>query len=187
MAITSTSICNSALAKLGAERIISLDADNSRAKLLKEQYEKIRDELLYSHPWNFATARVQIAPLSEQPLFDFDYQFQLPVDCLRVYGTDLPQGAEWKVEGRLLLCNYETLNIKYIKKEEDCSLYTPAFVEVLALKIAADCAYSLVQSIQLADAMFKKYEYQLRQARSFDAQESMGDRVYADTWLNSRA
>lgn len=187
MPVTDTSICNSALAKLGAERIVSLDADNNRAKLLKEQYEKIRNDLLYSHPWNFAISRVQLAPLVTPPIADFSHQFQLPADCLRVIGSDLPQEMDWNVEGRLILCNSDSLKIKYIRLEEDTSKYTPGFVEVLACKIAADCAYSLVQSTTLADMLYKKYEFQLRQARSFDAQESVGDRVYADTWLNSRS
>lgn len=187
MAVTETSICNSALAKLGAERIISLDADNNRARLMKEQYEKIRDDLLYAHPWNFAIARVSIAALTDAPLSDFAYQLQLPNDCLRVVDTDLPRDVSWNVEGRLLLCDYSPVIIKYIKKETDTSKYTPGFIEVLACKIAADCAYSITQSTTLTEQMNKKYEFQLRQARSFDAQESVGDRVYADSWLNSRA
>lgn len=187
MTVTNTSICNSALAKIGAERIISLNDDNARAKLMKEQYEKLLGELLYSHPWNFATARVSLAPLVTPPVSDFSQQFQLPADCLRVIGTDLLPENSWTVEGRLFLCNSDTVIIKYIKLVTDTSLFTPAFAEVLACKLAAECAYSLTQSTTLSDGLYQKYEYKLRQARSFDAQESVGDRVYADTWLNSRA
>ena len=187
MAVTSTSICNSALSKIGAERILSLDADNNRAKLLKEQYEKIRDELLYAHPWNFAIKRSQLAALVTAPLFGFKFQFQLPSDCLRVIDTDMPKGADWKVEGRFILCDSGELNIQYIKKETDTSKYTPAFAEVLAAKIAADVCYAITQSTTLKASLYQEYEFKLRQARSFDAQESVGDRVYADAWLNARS
>ena len=187
MAVTDVSICNSALAKLGAERIISLSDTSARAVLMKEQFEKIRDELLYSHPWNFATARAEIAPLVADPLYDFDYQFQLPSDCLRVIGTDIPNAGAWKVEGRILVCNQNAVNIKYIKQVTDASQFTPGFAEVLAAKLAADVCYAITQSATLQDRMDMKYRDQLRQARSFDAQESTGDRVYADTWFNSRA
>ncbi len=187
MAVTSTSICNSALAKIGAERIVSLDSDNNRAKLLKEQYEKLRDELLYAHPWNFAIARVQLAGLVSAPLFDFSNQFQLPSDCLRVVGSDIPKDADWQVEGTVLVCNYDAVQIKYIRQITDTSKFTPAFAEVLACKIAADVCYAITQSTTLQKNLDEKYEKQLRQARSFDAQESVGDRVYADSWLNSRS
>lgn len=187
MVTSEVAICNSALAKVGAQRILSLDDNNERAKLLKEQYEKIRDELLYSHPWNFATERASLAPSNVAPKFDWDYQFPLASDVLRVYGTDLPKTEPWTVEGRMFMCNYDTVQIKYIKQVTDVSKYTPGFVEVLALKIAADIAYSITQSATLASTLNDKYEKRLREVRSFDAQEGAGDRVYADSWLNSRA
>jgi len=187
MATTETSICNSALTKIGAGRIISLDDTSERAKLLKEQYPLLRDALLYEHPWNFATARIEVAPLVAAPEYEFDFQYQLPSDCLRVYGTDMPKDWPWKVEGTKLLCNSSTLIIKYIKRVTDTSQFSSEFAEVLAWRIASEIAYSVTQSSSLRDSADAKYERALRQARSFDAQESNGDRVYADTWLNSRA
>lgn len=186
MAVSETSICNSALAKVGAERIISLDDSNPRAVLMKEQYEKIRDELLYSHPWNFAIKRQELGLISQEPLYGFPYQFQLPNDCLRVIGTDMEGPSAWKVEGRKILCNYSTLNIQYISNSADAQDFSPAFVEALACKIAADVCYSLVQNASLKEVLMRDAQLKIAQARSFDAQESMGDRVYADTWLNSR-
>jgi hypothetical protein len=186
VAVSSTAICNSALIKVGAERIISLDDDNPRAVLMKEQFEKIRDELLYSHPWNFATKRQELALLTTAPDSNFSYQFQLPNDCLRVVETDLEGANRWRVEGRKLLCDFSEIHIAFISNDIDYADYTPAFVEALACKIAADVAYSLVQNASLKELLMKEAEMKLRLARSFDAQESVGDRVYADGWLNSR-
>ena len=42
---TEVSICNSALIKVGAERITSLSDSNKRAQLCSEQYSKMRDEV----------------------------------------------------------------------------------------------------------------------------------------------
>lgn len=186
MAASEAAICNSALSKIGAQRILSLNDNNERSRLMKEQYEKNRDELLYSHPWNFATDRVQLAPLVEKPIYDWDYQFQLPADCLRVYGTDLPKEYPWKVEGRMLMANVNAVSIKYIKQVTDVSQFTPGFSEVLATKIASDVCYSITQSVTLRDQLLREYNDKLRQARSFDAQEGQGDRVYARSWLNAR-
>lgn len=187
MAITDVAICNSALAKIGVERILSLNDNSVAAKICKEQYEKIRDELLYSHPWNFAMARVALAPLVTPPIFGWDHQYQLPADALRVVDSDLCQPAQWHVEGRLFMCNSEAAAIKYIRKVTDASQFTPGFAEVLATKLAADISFSLVQSVQLKATLEDEYERKLRTARSFDAQESMGDRVYANSWLTARA
>lgn len=187
MAVTSTTICNSALAKLGAERILSLNDDTARAIIMKEQYEKIRNELLYSHPWNFATGRVALALSVTPPLFDYGSSFPLPADCLRVYGCDLPQGEKWAVEGRNFLCDNDEVSIKYIKLITDESLFTPGFAEVFACKLAADLAYAITQNGTVETNAINKYTTKLREVRSFDAQEGAGDRVYSDGWLNARS
>lgn len=187
MAITDVGICNSALAKVGAQRILSLNDNSVPAKVCKEQYEKVRDELLYSHPWNFAMGRATLAPSVTPPVFDWSNQFPLPTDALRVVGSDLPRGEKWRVEGRMFMANTDAVSILFIRKVTDASQFTPGFAEVLASKLASDICYSLVQSVQLKATLEEEYERKLRTARSYDAQESMGDRVYADSWLNARA
>lgn len=186
MAVSDVAICNSALAKIGAERILSLSDDNPRALVMSEQFPKVRDNLLYSHPWKFAIKQQELALLSTTPLIKFTYQFQLPNDCLRVIGTDLPGAAEWQEEGRVILCNFSTLKVRFISNSTDYANYTPGFVEALAAVLAADVCYSLVQNAALKSELVKESEMKVRQARSFNAQESGGDRVYADTWLTSR-
>lgn len=187
MSATETSICNSALAKLGAERILSLDDNSERARILKEQYAKHRDELLYSHPWNFAIDRLALVEVTPAPAFKWAHKFQLPNDCLRVVATDIPlPTVEWAVEGRFLLCNYASVSIEYIKKVTEVGKFSPAFCELLALKIAADICYSITQSVTLSEQMLKRYEAALRTTRSYSAQESSGERVYADSWLLAR-
>jgi len=58
MATNAEAICNSALLKIGASTIVSLSDSSVEAEACNEQYTKLRDELLRSHPWNFAMKRV---------------------------------------------------------------------------------------------------------------------------------
>lgn len=188
MAITSAvQICNSALAKVGAGRITSLDEESTESKICSEQYDKVRESLLASHPWNFAIKRAELSLSIDEPTYEFESQFQLPADCLRVLGTDQCDDVPvWKVEGRYLLANDSTMNIKYIKNESDVTKFSAYFSEALAAALAADFAYSLVQSTSLRDALIKDADLKLRFARSYDAQEGGGDRVYATSWLSAR-
>ena len=94
-----TSICNSALTRIGAARITSLTDDSKQARACTASYALMRDEVLRSHPWNSAISRASVASLADAPAFGYDNQFQLPADCLRmleVYDSRLP----WVVEGR---------------------------------------------------------------------------------------
>lgn len=192
MAVTSvTQIQNSALIKLGAERIISEDDNSNRAKLVKEQYPKVRDMLLRSHPWKFATYRATLAEVTPKPdtVFDFDHVFALPADCLRVIETSLTAVnylSRWQIEGRQLMCDSEAVTIKYIGRVADVSQFDDNFCEVLALALADDISYAITQSTSLRDSIKKDYNSALMVARSFNAQQGSVQRVEAEEFINSR-
>lgn len=116
MASSPVEICNSALLKLGAERINALSENNKRARLCNERFDALRKEVLRAHPWNFAIRRANLARLSTTPEYEYNFEYQLPTDCLRVLETeadkDNPSGdilgnsyTKYKIEGRKLLTN----------------------------------------------------------------------------------
>lgn len=184
MSLTEVDICNSALAKVGAERITSLTEESERARIMAEQYVKIRDKLLRSHPWNFTISRLNLAPSLGTPAFGFQYQFAVPVDCLRILEID--SRSTWQKEGVYIVSDSPTIGIRYIKKIVDTSKYDASFAEALAASLAADVSYSLVQSVTLKEALIKEADMAMRSARSFDAQEGTPQQVIADDWLRIR-
>lgn len=187
MANSATEIINSALAKVGANRIIGLDDNNEQAKLMKQQYEVNKLALLGSHPWNFAIKFSALNEMSTSPIMGFSAQFSLPRDCIRVLEADIDNDAAWKIVGRTIQCDYtETINIMYLSSDIAEGIFSPMFAEALAAKMAADVCYSLTNNAALVEVLEKKADRTLREARSYDAQESQGDRFYADSWLKSR-
>lgn len=184
MAANPTVICNSALIKVGAGRIISLDDDSKEAMVCKEQYEKCVADLLRSHPWNFSIKRTSLAALVEAPAFGFAYKFQIPSDCLRVLEVGTNQ-APWEKEGSTIVTDSGTCDVKYIARVEE-SLFDANFVEVAALKLASDICYSLVQSVQLREQLRAEYNLKLREARSYDAQEGGVRQVIANDLIYPR-
>jgi hypothetical protein len=185
MPASDVSIANSALAKLGGDRIISLDDDTREARLLKEQFEKVRDDLLRSHPWNFAIERASLAALVSAPAFGFNKQYQVPSDCLRVLEIDA-EDVEWQKEGNVIVTDSDSLSIKYIKKVTNAGLFDTCFCEVFATKLAADVCFAITQNATLKKTLFDEYMQKLREARSYDGQEGGTRQVYARTWLNAR-
>ena len=148
MATSEVQICNSALVKIGAARINSLDDETKGAKLCKEQYNKLRKKLLRSHPWNFAIRGVALADSGATPvsIFEFTNEFTLPNDVLRVLGTNLLEVQDWVIETNndndiVLLCNSSSVTIRYVKNVTDTTFFPPDFEEALALLIAADLAF----------------------------------------------
>lgn len=183
---TDVGICNSALAKIGAERISSLSETTKRAIFCNEQYEKLRDEVLEAHPWNFALLRASLTS-SGTPTWGYDYTYPLPTNCLRVVKAEYDD-IEWKVEGRDILTDEGSpFNILYISQVTDPSYFTPLFAEALACRLAADLAYAIAQSNTLQTTMMDAYNKVLRQARSADAQGGgSADVIGASDWVDSR-
>lgn len=163
-------ICNSALAKLGCDRINSLTDDNVRAKLCNDRYEIIKKEVLRSAPWKFALKRASLAKTVNTPAFEYESEFQLPSDCLRPWET-FPNNISWTQEQDKILANEGELNIKYIYEAPEAK-FDASFVEVLALRLAMDLCYKLTNSTSREQELRAVYTVMLADARSFSAQSS---------------
>lgn len=182
--ITVTSICNSALGKIGSEFIASLSDTTKAARYCNEQWPKIRNEVLEAHDWNFAIRRAQLGLLATPPLFDFSNQFQLPTDCLRV--LKIKDKYDFKIEGRSLLTDASAVMIKYIAEITTPDLYTASFCETAALRLAADLAYAMTQNSSLQQGMYSAYKAKLSEARSYSSQEGTTDDTDASDWFDVR-
>jgi hypothetical protein len=191
VAVDQVSICNSALIKVGAARISSITQDRREAVLLNALWDQQRDYVLRAHKWNFATKRVTLAPTSDEPEFGYDYEYELPTDCLRFLATD-PDDIDYVVEAngdgdsRVLRTNESSIDGLYIFRCDNISMWDSCFVEALAWKLAAEIAYPLTQSMTLSDSCFKKYMSILSEARSIDGAEGIMRDLVADTWTNAR-
>ena len=192
MATSSVDICNSALYKLGAARINSLSDDTKAAKICNDQYDRLRKEVLRSHPWNFAITWVTLALTVNNPIADeYSAEFLLPADVLRILETDITDNVGWEVGNnvdgnKVIFCSSDSLKIKYIKDLTNTTRFAPDFEEALAFRMAADMAYALVQSQSVQQSMFQYYNLALARAMSFDAQEKGQDVVQADIFTEIR-
>lgn len=180
-------ICNRALALVGEDAITSLSEDSEPARRCNLMYADTRDAVLRDHPWNAAITRAELAALSEAPAFGFAYQYQLPADpyCLRVLGLE-DDGAIFRVEGRRLLSDSGDARIRYIARIIDPGEFDALLLDTIAARLAADLAYSLVQSNALAQAMWQLYLSKLAAARKADGQEGTPERITASEWLEGR-
>ena len=188
MAASETTICNIALGKLGARRIIALDEESVEARACLLHYAETRDEVLRHHRWNFAIKREALTQLVTPPAFEWRFAYELPVDCLRVLEVN-NQGRgtrirAWEVEGRTLLSDDETALVRYINRITDCNQFDSLFVEALATKLASKIARPLTGSGPLSGEMLTEYEKLTGgRARRTDAFEKSEPRTPA--WVNS--
>ncbi len=192
MATTSVEIVNQALILLGSEPITALSDNTKSARAANAVYDALRREVILAHPWNFAVARKALSATANTPEFDYSYEFGMGADVLRILDTDLGNGVEWEVginptSGvKVLMCNSNSVSIKYVKDIEDVTLFPATFQQALAARIATHLCYALVQSAQLQSNLYNLYKDLVAQARSFDAQESSDQEIGADSWTDVR-
>lgn len=265
MATTHTSIANLAIAHLGGRALTALTTDTSQqANSVRKWYNPdggtpvytALDEILRSHPWNFATRRkrqtitynavtdvtdsgglIKITDGSHGiqtgdrvyikdvegveaangqwyvtrvdsneftlddsvfagtytsstgewvkiPQFAYDFQHTPPDGCLRPISINADggqmedDGSDFLFEEGFILCDDETINLKYIARITDATAYTSDFVTafsyLLASYIASDTAGMSGQATQMRQFFENAVA---NKAKSRDSSEGKGRRI----------
>jgi len=190
-------IVNQALSALGEARITSLSDPCPAAILAQSLYESVRDTEISRYSWNFARTRTQLGRLAEAPLFGWSFQYLLPTDNLRVLQAGpWPQAVlsdfigdenrNWTIEGRHLLSNQgPPMNLIYLKRVDDPALYPPAFVEVLAAKLAWRMCERLTSGKGMRELAAKEYDAALKQAKRLDSIQLPPQRPVDGEWMTA--
>ena len=191
-------ICNHAMDLLGAATITSLTENSKEARLCNRNFDKLRDDVFRSHPWNTAITRATLAKDSTAPAFGFANQFTRPTDpyCLRVLSfwnssvdndvAAYDSNVMYKIEGRKILSNEGSCSITYIARITDTEQYDSLLSSAIAHRLASETAYAITGSNSVAQAMQGMYEVRLREAKSVDAMEGYPEQPQADEYINIR-
>jgi hypothetical protein len=185
------SIANSALRKIGVKgTITSLTDGTTAANFINDRYAEIRDELLRSHPWNFAIKRAALAQVAAAPTFEYDTAYQLPTGWLRtiaVYDNSACPGfTEYREEGDTILASRSQIWLLYVARITDPNMMTPDFRECIALSLAVEGAITLVNSLKMSDLMDRRLQAKIAKAKSTDSMNDGVKRLPVGSWVNRR-
>ena len=175
MSNTAITLCSKALIKIGAKSITSFEEETAEAEVANQLYEPTLQNLLASYPWRFALTQKNLARLTESPVSDYQYAFQLPNDCVRVLsaGQNIKSsGLNYKIVGQKLYTNSETVILNYIRRPEENS-FPAFFVDALVGKLAAEFCLPLTESTTRTDYVKKMAETSLSAARLVDSQQNI--------------
>lgn len=180
-----TEICNMALVHIGQEPILTLDEETKQSRLCKRLYETVRDATLRSYPWTFAIKRVILAPDLETPAFEFEHQFTLPSDCIRVVSLSVSD-EEYVIEGNKILTNRTEIRLRYITNNTIEALFDPQFCQVLAIRLAKALCQSLTADQDLIKILNELERPLILQAMNTNAVETSQQPIIDDGWLMVR-
>lgn len=184
-------LANEALLLLGANTITSFTDNDSNAVLVNRFYTSERDALLRSHRWNCAITTANLASLVGTPIIDWQYKFTLPTDpyCLRLLDVRTVTGdikLDFAIQGRELLTEESTVDITYIQRLEDTTLYDSLLYQALVFRMAWKLAFPITRSSTVLQQMAQLYDAVVRDARGVDSQEGTPEIIETTTLTDLR-
>lgn len=187
-----TDICNLALDHLNQGPITSIENPTGKISgLCARWYDQTRRGVLRSHTWNCAKKRTSLAALAEAPSYEFNTQYALPSDFLRVVTIGNPSDVIYKlysIESGNLLVNSGggALPFSYIYNMTNIEDMDPLLVEALAAALARNIAYPITGSNSTVQRMQAILEDILDNAKVVDGQEQPPRRYERSRFKESR-
>ncbi|MCK5165876.1 MAG: hypothetical protein KAQ66_01110 [Rhodospirillaceae bacterium] len=187
MALSPIALCRRALLKIGCHPITSFDESSAEAEVASNLFAPVRDGILSAHPWSFATAQMTLARLSENPVADYAYAYQMPVDFLRVLsaGIGRGRGAAYRIHESQLHTDASEVVLTYIFRPLEVE-YPPFFDQALIARLAAEFCIPLTDSTSRTEALYRLAENEFRTAKTIDSQQETTDAIDDFTLINAR-
>jgi len=192
MAASEVSICNAALQLIkNTKSITALTQGTKEANACEVVFDELRDTQLECHNWNFATKRVQLARLADAPAFEWDYQYQLPADYLRVVrlsqNSDGRDHVVYRIENGKVLTDASEIYLRYVARVEDPNLMPATIRTALSKFLASRLAVALAQSAALSKEMYTQYNSEdLPTAKSADSIQDYPENLPESAWITAR-
>lgn len=174
MKTNAISLCSCALLKIGASSITSFNDGTVESEIASALYPHIRDSLISSYPWSFATTHTILPRLEETPKADFSYAFLLPIDFLRVISigqNNKGDGLEYRIFGNKLFADIDCVTLTYIFRPNEADM--PAyFTSLLTSYLAKEFCLPITESTSRAEFLTKEAEEMYQRAKLTDSQQN---------------
>ena len=184
-------ICNRALQKLGAGRIVNLTDDSVTARACNLAFEPIKLKLLRNHEWSFAIKRAELPADATEPEWGKANSFTLTSDYVRMaadYPEDNSNSKDWEIEGRKILTDDTApIYIRYIYNLTEPKEMDALFRELFSTELAAELAEELTQSNSKKEFLAQEKKDILREARRINAILKIAGQPPEDTWITVRS
>ncbi len=201
---TKITVWNMALGFIGTRTITSQEENTLEAVQCGLYWDSARRHALRDFPWNFAQRRTWLAQVNLPEGYEQQYShaYALPHDLLHALklfpqGRDVDQYGDSQAgrfilvyhaerKSQVLLCNSPQALLAYTADVDDVSLFDDSFTLMLARKLAAMIAVSLLKSnAAKVRELEELYEACVPSAQQADVNEGR-PQAKCDTWLVAR-
>lgn len=179
MALSDVALCARALIRIGSKPISSFSDGSAEADIAGTLYGLIRDELLSSYSWSFATSQIVLNKLETNPIADYRYAFQLPNDFLRAMSAGANargRGLDFRIFKDTLHTDSDNVLLTYVFRPDE-SAFPPFFDAAIVARLSAEFVIPLTESTSRADVFMSLAEKAYAKAKQIDAQQDTPQRL----------
>lgn len=198
MAVSTLQIWNLALNFLGMETLTTSALTNPSAKACNLFFETCRDDVYSEYRAAFATVKEALV-LVDDTVIGWDYVYQYPTKCARVWNVFNEGSVEYKEEQefevvylssqnkRVICSNLESAYAEYTYKVADVTMFDAKFVLALSYKLATAIAPALLGAdSQKATEALNLYLSVISEAKRLNAQEKIKKPTFSSGTVDSR-
>ena len=161
-------IASNALQMIGAGSISSFDDPGAGAAVAKSLYESLLIALLTNSYWRFAIKKQKLNQLSQTPLNEFTYAFQIPTDSLKI--ERVFNVKHYKIFRDLIYTNTSDIDIDYVFRP-DTSALPSYFVLAFTYHLASEFALAVTDNETKNGIYERKYRAALGEAFAADGMQ----------------
>jgi hypothetical protein len=171
-----TQICNRALGRLGSNTISDLHDGTQSAEYCGRFLPEAIEHILGQWDFKFARRRQRLAMNADRPAFGWQYQFNYPMDCIRlvkVYGGSNSKPDEcvpYQVENGKILADTNALQIIYIARPNEPNLLPQSVRKAISTHLAYLLSTALTSNEQLTGLIAAESQAAIETAKKEDAQ-----------------
>lgn len=147
-------------------------------------FDDLADEVMVEGPWATTITRAALAQTTNDPVFGFDEEYQLPTDpfCLRVLeiNEDNAGDYDFRIEGDKLLIDVDAVSIKYIGRITDTQSYGPMLQRAIVSRLAAELSYPLTGQAPVTERLYERYMRDVQNGLSMDGQQGSPEQTVSN-------
>lgn len=160
---------------VGANEINSFSDNTFEAKLANSVYTETKETLLQYYPWRFSLKQTDLGgALVAPPEFKWNYQYQLPSDCLRI--IQLEREQDYELYSRQIYTNATPCKIIYQRNVSETEMPS-YFIRSLQFHLARIFAMSLQEDPNKWTIFDRAADKETARARQLDAQQQPNQKI----------
>ena len=182
-------VCNRALQIIGAEPMTAFTDSTVEATVCNSLYESIVRDCLASSRWRFATKRETAFRIGTVSDSEYAASYSLPSDYIMISSVEVAGSSiEYDIYEDTFYCDAgpgDTVVIEYLYRvlEKNCP---PYFTLAVVFKLASILALPIARDIELENALDKRQDRLMRQARTKDSQQQTTRKLNVSRFVTQR-